>query len=68
MRGRPPTTEQVDDLTAYLRSLPPPGRSATEADDEAVGRGREIFRARKCAECHAPPEYTGRGQLRRRPG
>jgi YVTN family beta-propeller protein len=58
MRGRPPTPAQVDDLTAYLRSLPAPRPSASEAGNEAAGRGREVFRARRCAECHAPPEYT----------
>jgi YVTN family beta-propeller protein len=61
MRGRTPTSEQVDDLTAYLRSLPPPAPSASENDSEAVTRGREIFRARRCAECHAPPDYTIEG-------
>jgi cytochrome c peroxidase len=23
-----------------------------------VTRGRQVFRARKCASCHVPPEYT----------
>ena len=61
MQGRTPSAQQVDDLTAYLRSLEPP-RPIVEANDEAsAGRGRETFRDRKCAECHAPPEYTSGG-------
>ena len=59
MRGRPPTPEQVDDLTAYLRSLPPPRPTAMVG--EAVERGRRAFEARRCAECHAPPAYTAEG-------
>ncbi len=58
MRGRPPTAGQVDDLAAYLRSLPPPRPPATGADDDAIARGRETFRSRKCADCHAAPEFT----------
>src|SRR5262249_11144077 len=33
------------------------------AHNEAVARGREVFRARECAECHAPPEYTSPGRF-----
>ncbi len=62
MRGRPPSDGQVADLTAYLRSLPPPRSIPVEAaDGEAVERGRVLFQSRKCAECHAPPEYTSEG-------
>jgi YVTN family beta-propeller protein len=61
MRGRSPSLTQVDDLTAYLRSLSPPRTIPVEGIDEAVERGRAIFRARRCAECHAPPEYTSEG-------
>jgi cytochrome c peroxidase len=28
------------------------------ADSTAVARGRTVFEARQCADCHAPPEYT----------
>jgi cytochrome c peroxidase len=58
MRGPSPSSAQVDDLTAYLRSLPPPKPMPAEGP---VERGRAIFRERKCAECHAPPEYTSEG-------
>ena len=60
MRGRTPSAAQVDDLTAYLRSLSPP-RPVASDDDEAVARGRKVFQARKCAECHAAPDYTAKG-------
>jgi cytochrome c peroxidase len=56
MNGPAPTDEQLADLEAYLRTLtPPPGQHATP---EAVGRGRQVFEAQKCAHCHAPPTFT----------
>jgi DNA-binding beta-propeller fold protein YncE/cytochrome c peroxidase len=58
MRGRTPTARQVEDLTVYLRSLAPPRPLEANLDQEAIARGREVFRARKCADCHAPPAYT----------
>ena len=61
MQGPAPSDPQVADLTAYLRSLDPP-RPVEGADPaEAIARGRESFRARKCSACHAPPEYTTPG-------
>jgi hypothetical protein len=45
--------------TAFPRALPPPAAAAVS--DEAVARGGTVFRACRCAECHAPPEYTARG-------
>ena len=62
MRGKAPTADQVTDLTAYLRSLPPyrPTLAADQPEAE-VARGRSLFKARKCAECHAPPSYTSEG-------
>jgi len=56
MRGPTPTAAQVADLTAYLRSLPPP--RPPEGRGEAVDRGRAVFEARACAKCHAGPEFT----------
>jgi YVTN family beta-propeller protein len=61
MRGKPPTSQQVEDLTAYLRSLPPPRSMPREGEGESLKRGRAVFQARKCAECHASPEYTSEG-------
>src|SRR5262249_38970684 len=47
----------VDDLAAYVESLPvpPPRRSP---DDPAVRRGADVFLRRGCASCHKPPTYT----------
>lgn len=61
MQGRAPTSEQLADLTAYLRSLPP-ARPLAATDEAAVARGREIFETRDCARCHTGPEYTGAGR------
>jgi len=61
MHGPKPADAQVADLTAFLGSLALPPPSVTGAgpvDSGAVARGREVFEARKCASCHAPPEYT----------
>lgn len=59
LHGPSPTPEQVADLAAYVRSLPaPPPRRP--ADDPAARRGAEVFRARRCDACHAPPTYTSR--------
>jgi YVTN family beta-propeller protein len=51
----------VRDLTAYLRSLPPPPPLAAfddQPDRAAVEHGREVFQKQSCATCHAPPLYT----------
>lgn len=66
MQGKSPTDEQVGDLAAYLRSLAPPTPAQTAAgreDDPASSRGRDVFRARDCANCHAPPAYTTPGRF-----
>jgi cytochrome c peroxidase len=63
MQGRAPTDDEVRDLVAYLKTLPPPP-SLTEArgtDAEAVKRGRKVFEEQKCAKCHEPPSYTSAG-------
>jgi YVTN family beta-propeller protein len=57
MRGPRPTAQQVSDLTAYLRTLPPPPRRGATSTD-AVRRGEAVFRAHGCVRCHAPPTYT----------
>ena len=56
MRGPRPTEQQVADLTAYLRTLPPPPHGVSSG--EAVRRGETVFQARGCIRCHAPPTYT----------
>jgi YVTN family beta-propeller protein len=57
MHGRRPTEQQVADLTAYLRTLPPPAPREGPAE-EAVRRGKAVFESVGCARCHAPPAYT----------
>jgi len=47
-RGPEVTDAMVDDLLAYLRQIPPPGRG----DD--AGRGARLFEAVGCASCHVP--------------
>ena len=56
MQGRPPTDAEVRDVAAYLRTLPPPPTPPSDA--AAVARGRAVFEARGCVQCHAPPAYT----------
>ena len=58
MQGKAPTEGQVDDLSAYLRTLDPPPTTRPSKPDLAVYRGWELFRTRGCASCHAPPDYT----------
>jgi DNA-binding beta-propeller fold protein YncE len=67
MRGRNVGDAQVEALTAYLRSLPPPrvapiSQPASETETaelrDLVTRGRRAFADRGCVECHAPPAYT----------
>ncbi len=61
MQGRKPSDQQVSDLTAYLSTLEPPApaKSGTSAVASATAaRGRAIFDARQCANCHVAPEYT----------
>jgi DNA-binding beta-propeller fold protein YncE len=49
--------EDVRDLTAYLRTLPPPP-TVPPADPALAERGKAIFRDQGCARCHTPPVYT----------
>jgi cytochrome c peroxidase len=69
MHGSRPSSRQVADLIAYLRSLTPPplpqplsslgGRGARdEGVKDAVRRGAAQFQTRGCVRCHAAPTYT----------
>ena len=58
MRGPSPSDNQVDALVAYLRSLATTRPVAATASVDAVARGHELFRSRRCEKCHAPPLYT----------
>jgi cytochrome c peroxidase len=61
MRGPEPSTDQVRDLAAYLRSLPPPPSAASLTSRhtaEAIERGRSVFLRERCDRCHEPPGFT----------
>lgn len=61
MQGGTLPAKQVADLTAFLRTLPPPPSlqaARGSGDAEAVKRGAKVFAREKCATCHAPPAYT----------
>jgi cytochrome c peroxidase len=61
MQGRTPKEIDVNDLTAFLKTLPAPPsllKARGVADADAVQRGRKVFAREKCATCHAPPAYT----------
>lgn len=56
--GKPTNPQVVNDLTAYIQSLPPPPprKPATnDLDDKAqLARGEILFRSRGCLKCHVP--------------
>jgi YVTN family beta-propeller protein len=61
MHGPKPTDGQVNDLTAYLKTLPPPpsrARLLGRLDEKAIKRGKSLFTRLDCARCHAAPYYT----------
>lgn len=65
MHGTKLGDSAIADLKAYLETLSPPSRVMTEpaaADSAAVAGGRAVFQERKCAVCHASPEYTTPGR------
>jgi len=56
MRGPEPTDDELDALTAYLKTLdfvPPPA-----VNRESAARGEAIFRAKRCSACHQGPDFT----------
>jgi DNA-binding beta-propeller fold protein YncE len=74
MRTEPFPPKQLNDLTTFIKSLPPPrvARHAAQKLTPAEERGRAIFFAtkipsgqeipvaRRCVTCHPPPLYTVR--------
>jgi YVTN family beta-propeller protein len=63
MQGPKPGVAQVEELTAYLKTLSaPPPRAAFEdhPDHSAMERGREVFATLACTRCHTPSSYTSR--------
>lgn len=57
MHGEDPTDAQVDQLVAYMRTLPAPPRIPI-TDAAQAARGAKIFDDHDCARCHAPPTFT----------
>jgi DNA-binding beta-propeller fold protein YncE len=49
--------EDIRDLTAYLRTLPPPP-TVPPADPALAARGATLFKEKGCVKCHTPPLYT----------
>jgi YVTN family beta-propeller protein len=61
MHGNKPADEQVQALTAYLKTLPAPpslARLRGRVDEPAVRRGQNVFQEQGCNRCHTPPFYT----------
>lgn len=61
MHGTRPTSDEVHDVTAYLRTLtPPPSLTAARgiSDGPARERGRKLFETLNCTACHKPPLFT----------
>jgi YVTN family beta-propeller protein len=54
-----PVRTEVDDIAAYLRTLPPPRPlPVKEADKPAVARGKKLFEDKAgCAKCHPGPTF-----------
>ena len=61
MQGRELADDKVEDLVAYLRSLPPApalGPLRGPSDKTAMERGQGVFERNNCQRCHAPPTFT----------
>ncbi len=63
MQGARPSTEEVEAIVAYLKTLDYPPNPYREPDGSlslAAKRGQEVFRSSKaaCNTCHSGPEYT----------
>lgn len=58
------TQQQASALVDFLHTLPPPpplrpAKSLSKTEQKQLERGREVFVARGCAQCHVPPlTYT----------
>ena len=57
----PVDTRTIEALTAYIRTLPPPpslSHARGEINLKTVARGKQVFEAKKCGNCHTAPLYT----------
>ena len=57
MQGEPLADEEVNDLAAFLRTLPPPPGIGS-SDKASAQRGAALFERFECARCHARPTFT----------
>lgn len=60
----PATDDQVAALAAFIKTLSPPpaiDRLRGTADEQAIDRGKKLFAALNCIDCHQPPTYTSPG-------
>ena len=61
MQGELPSDEEVDAITAYMASLPPPPKLSGRGTPETVQsseNGSQVFDQLNCDRCHVPPTYT----------
>jgi YVTN family beta-propeller protein len=63
MAGKPAraSEQNVADLSAYIRTLPPPpslSAARGNADPGMIARGQVVFQRWDCDHCHEPPTYT----------
>ena len=57
MQGSALPEDEISDLVAYLKTLPPPPAIGCD-DKESVERGSVIFEAQNCRKCHSLPALT----------
>jgi YVTN family beta-propeller protein len=59
MQGPKAIDAQVEDLTAFLKTLTPaPPQPQFPEDRPAAARGQKVFETHGCSRCHTPPSYT----------
>jgi len=60
----PPSDEQLQELAAFVKTLPTPpsiDEARKQVDKEAIARGQKVFQQADCRQCHAPPAFTVTG-------
>ncbi len=56
-----PTPEQLKQLATFVSTLKRPPSidvARNQVDPQAIARGKEVFMANNCQQCHTPPLYT----------
>ncbi|MBT3890212.1 MAG: c-type cytochrome [Planctomycetaceae bacterium] len=60
----PPSDEQLQELAAFVKTLPTPpsiDEARNRVDKAAIARGQKVFQQADCRQCHAPPAFTVTG-------